>query len=100
MLVYPRADEAVGGLRRQEAVVDADAVVLLPGTRLIVPERVDAGTRRGSPDSVCQSESEEAPKLGACLRQEQGVIDPDLRVLGIDRRRNDVEIAGQYHRLL
>ena len=34
--------EPVGGLRRQQQVVDADAVVLLPGAGLIVPEGVDA----------------------------------------------------------
>ena len=41
------ADEKpVGGFRRQQQMVDADAVVLLPGAGLIVPEGVDAGARR------------------------------------------------------
>ena len=38
-----RRGQPVGGLRRQQQVVDADAVVLLPGAGLIVPERVEAG---------------------------------------------------------
>ena len=40
-----RGGHAVGGLRRQQQVVDADAVVLLPGPGLIVPECVDPGAR-------------------------------------------------------
>ena len=45
-LSMPAVDEPVGGLRRQQQVVDADAVVLLPGAGLIVPERVEARGRR------------------------------------------------------
>ena len=41
MLVDAGAGEPVGGLRRQQQVIDADAVVLLPGAGLIVPERVE-----------------------------------------------------------
>src|SRR5271169_3180143 len=36
--------QLVGGLRRQEQMVDADAVVLLPGARLIIPKAVEAGS--------------------------------------------------------
>ena len=43
MLVDAGGDEPVGGLRRQQQMVDADAVVLLPGAGLIVPEGVEAG---------------------------------------------------------
>src|SRR3984957_16431355 len=34
--------QLVGGLRRQEEMVDADAVVLLPSASLIVPKAVEA----------------------------------------------------------
>src|SRR5437588_38834 len=40
VLVDTGGEEAVGRLGRHQHVVDADAVVLLPGARLIVPERV------------------------------------------------------------
>src|SRR6185369_8174475 len=33
--------QAVAGLRREQEVVDPDAPVLLPGARLVVPERVE-----------------------------------------------------------
>ena len=46
MLVDAGIDEAVGRLRRQQQVVDADAVVLLPGAGLIIPERVERRRRR------------------------------------------------------
>ena len=46
VLVDARRGEPVGGLRRQQQVVDADAPVLLPGAGLIVPERVEARRRR------------------------------------------------------
>ena len=37
---YGAADEPVGSLRRQQDVVDSDAVVLNPCTRLIIPKCV------------------------------------------------------------
>ena len=40
VLVDADAGQPVGGLRRQQQMVDADAVVLLPGAGLIVPEGV------------------------------------------------------------
>ena len=42
MLVDPRRNQPVGRLGRQQQVVDADAPVLLPGARLVIPERVEA----------------------------------------------------------
>src|ERR1043166_3837167 len=40
VLVDAGGEEPVGRLRRHQHVVDADAVVLLPGAGLIIPERV------------------------------------------------------------
>ena len=45
-LSMPAVTSRSAGLRRQQQVVDADAVVLLPGAGLIIPERVEAGLRR------------------------------------------------------
>src|SRR5690606_32661408 len=41
MLLDRCASKAVGGFRRQQQVVNADAVVLLPGAGLVVPEGVE-----------------------------------------------------------
>src|SRR5262249_5125058 len=40
MLVDLAGFETIGSLRRQENVIDADAVVFLPGTGLIIPKRI------------------------------------------------------------
>ena len=42
MLVDAARDQPVGGARRQQQVIDADAVILLPGAGLIIPERIKA----------------------------------------------------------
>src|SRR5277367_909904 len=44
--------QLVRGLRRQEQVVDADAVVLLPAARLIIPKAVEAGSVGGGAQRV------------------------------------------------
>ena len=41
MLVDAGGGQAVGGLRREQQMIDADAVVLLPGAGLVVPERIE-----------------------------------------------------------
>ena len=92
--------EAVGGLRRQQQVVDADAVVLLPGAGLVVPERVGAGRIGGGAHGFRETEIDQTPEGLPRLRLEQRVAQPVLRVLGVDRLRNDVEVAGQNQRLL
>src|SRR6185437_362180 len=46
-LVDGDRSKPVGGLGRQDEVVDTDAVVLLPGARLVVPESVEAGSVGG-----------------------------------------------------
>ena len=63
VLVDAGGDEPVGRLRREQQVVDADAVVLLPGAGLIVPERVEAGIVRSRTDGVGQSEMGQGAEL-------------------------------------
>ena len=52
MLVDSHRLQPVGSLRRQQQVVDADAVVLLPGAGLIVPEGVDLFRVGGGPHGL------------------------------------------------
>ena len=100
MLVDRRRDQPVGGLRRQQEMVDADAVVLLPGAGLVIPERVEAGLVAGARNASVRPRLHERAELSPGLRQEQRVADPGGRVAGIGRRRNDVVVAGQDQRLL
>src|SRR5262249_31406063 len=99
MLVDADVREPVRRLRREQQMVDADAVVLLPGARLIIPERENAPLVIGGAQGVGEAEVEQRVKLGARLRQEQRVIRPRRRIAGVARRRNDVEIARQDERL-
>src|SRR5439155_18090029 len=46
--------QPVGGLRREQDVVDPDAVVFLPGPSLVVPERVEARLVAAGADRVGQ----------------------------------------------
>ena len=74
----------VGGLRREQQVVDADAVVPLPGAGLIVPEGVGPGVPSAWREGVGQAEplherAEGCPRL----RLEEGVAQPRRRIVGV-----------------
>ena len=81
-------------------MVDADAVVLLPGARLVIPESVETGSVRGRAKRVSQAKRKQFAELRARLGQEQSVVDPILSARGVARVGNDVEVAGQNERLL
>src|SRR5262249_60889882 len=81
-------------------MVDADAVVLLPGAGLVVPERVRTGPIASGPDRVRQTEMVKGAEFLPRARQEQRVFDPAVGVAGVERGWNDVEISAQDERLL
>ena len=70
------AGEPVGGGRRQQHVIDADAVVLLPGAGLIIPERIEAGIVAGGAQRIGQAEIDQRAEFVARARQEQSVAGP------------------------
>ena len=100
MLVDAGGDQPVGGLGREQQVIDANAVVLLPGAGLIVPEAVEAASVRGRAHGVRQAEVRQRPKPGARFRQEERVPDTNLRVVHVDLGRNVVVVAREHERLL
>src|SRR5690606_2889841 len=54
-------DQAVGGGRRKQYVIDTDALIVLPAPGLIIPESVGAGpVRVQSAKSVRQSQIDDA----------------------------------------
>ena len=81
-------------------MIDAQAVVFLPGAGLIVPECILAGRIGDGPQRVGQPEAEQGLKAFAGGGTKQRVIDPGRRIMDVLRRRNDVEIAGQHQRFL
>ncbi len=95
MLVDPDATQPVAGLRRQQQMVDPDAVVLLPGAGLVIPERVLAGLVGDRAQGVGQAEVQQRLEAFPCGRQEQRVIGPGGGVVHVAGLRDDVEIAGQ-----
>ena len=86
MAVDAGIGEPVGGLRRQQQVIDADAVVLGPGAGLVVPERVEVGCVADGADGVGQAEIDQCAELLPGLRQEQRVLGPGLGARGVGRR--------------
>src|ERR1700722_15856857 len=92
--------QLVRGLRRQEQMVDADTVVLLPGARLIVPEGIEACGVRRRAQGVEQAERDELAEFEPRLRQVQSVVDPVFRARRVAPVGNDIEIACQHQRLL
>src|SRR6185503_6683701 len=66
-LVDAGSVEAVGRLRRHQDMVDADAMVLLPGAGLVVPEGVDAGLRVAGAHRVGEAQVDERTERGPGL---------------------------------
>ena len=97
-LVDPGVEQPVGGLRRQQRMIDADAIVLLPRTGLVVPERVDAAGGMEGAQRVGEAEVENRAVLRPGLGLEQRIAGPVRRVPRIARRRDDVEVAGEDRR--
>src|SRR5262249_15470726 len=98
VLVDADGDQPIGRLRRQQQMIDADAVVLLPGAGLVVPKRVRAGPVASGPDRVGQSEKGEGAEFLPRARQEQRVLHPAVGVAGIERGWNDIEVPTQDQR--
>ena len=92
--------EAVGGGRREQQVIDADAVVLLPGAGLVVPERIMARLGMAGAQGVRQAEIDQTPIGSAAFRLVQRVVDPERGVLRILGLRDNVEVAGKNEHLL
>src|SRR5438105_699794 len=90
VFVDGRAGELIGGWRREQDVVDADAVVLLPGAGLVVPERVEALAIITRAYRVRKTHVAEHTKSFAGARQEQCVAGPGFRPAGVRSGRDDV----------
>ena len=88
MLVDAGAVQGIRRRRRQQHVVDADTVVLLPRPGLVVPERILLGQRVAGVDRVDQAQIDEAPIGRPRFRPEQGIAFPGNRIVAILRPRN------------
>ena len=93
-LSAPRG-QAVGGLRRQQQMVDADAQIVLPGATLIVPEGISAHLGMDLPIGIGEAEVNECAEGLAALRPEQGVALPSLGVVAVLDLRDHVVVTAQ-----
>lgn len=91
-------DKPIGGFCREQKMIDTNAVVLLPGTCLIIPERVKLCRIRRGTDRIGQAQIFQRLECGAGLRQEKRVRGPDRRVEAIMRMRNDIIVTCQNKR--
>ena len=99
MAVDAGIDEPVGRLRRQQQVIDADAVVLGEGAGLVIPECVEVAGVADRADGVGEAEIGQRTELLARLRQKQRVLGPRSRIAGVGCGRDDVVVARQDERL-
>ena len=95
----PQCLQMIGGLRRQQDVIDADAVILGPGAGLIVPEGVAMGLGMAGAPGVGEAEIFDRPQRRARFGAEQRIALPGLRVPHIVWRRDDIVVAHQRQRL-
>ena len=86
MAVDAGVDQPVGGLRRQQHVIDADAVVFLEGAGLVIPEGVEVGGIADGAERVGQPEIGQRAELLPRRRQEQRVLGPGGRIAGVAER--------------
>ncbi len=80
-------------------MVDADAVVLLEGASLVVPERILVRPAVAGLERFGQTEILQAAEGSAGFRQAERVGVPDGIVPAVIRRRNAVIVAADHERL-
>src|SRR6185369_4982378 len=92
MLVDPAIAQPIQPLRREQNMVDADAVILAPGAGLIVPERILPGRLVTGAEGIGIAQMFDGSERGSGLRLKQSVVDPGLGIVAIPVFGNDVVI--------
>src|SRR5262249_31617064 len=99
MLVDAAILQPVQALRRQQNVIDADALVFAPGSGLVIPKGILAGLGVTGAESIGETQIFDATPGGFGLGLEQRVIDPGFGIVTVPVLRDDVVIADQGHGL-
>jgi hypothetical protein len=90
--------QPVGGLWREQQVVDAQTIVLLPGAALIVPIAVAVRLVVQGAVGLGVAQVEQDPKTPPGLRLAQGVVGEGGRIIDIVVGRADVVVAAEDDR--
>ncbi len=76
-------------------MIDANALIALPGTCLIIPECVESGRIRRCAQCIGQPQVQQSAKPRPGFGQNQSVADPGLRIMDVPVVWNDILIAGE-----
>ena len=96
--VHLRVLQPIGKRWTEQQMIDAQPSVPPIGVPEIVPKGVDRPVRVESPERVGPALADKPCVERPDFRGEQGVFGPAFRVLDVDFRRHDVEVAGDHHR--
>jgi hypothetical protein len=80
-------------------MVDADAVVSLIGTGLVIPERVQSRLIVAGADRIAEAQVQEFAKLRPAFGLEERVVPPSRRIGRVLRLRDHVVVAAKDERL-
>src|SRR6185437_2005061 len=97
-LVDVGVEQAVGGLRRAQQVIDAQALVAIPAPGLIIPEAVAMRLGMEDAERIDQAEVEEGAEAAARFRTAQRVVAPAGGIVDVIVGRHDVVVAGEHER--
>src|SRR5262249_44488947 len=93
-----RVGHAIGHRRTQQQVIDAKPGVAPVRVTKEIPEGVDRLLGIALADRVGPTLAHEPLKLLAHLNPEEGVVGPALGLVDVTLGRDDVVVAGEYHR--
>ena len=85
-------------LWRQQKMIDADAVVFLPCTRLIVPKSIERHVRCTAADCVDKAQIFERLEARTAFGMGQGILGPEFGLFGIQIGWDYVLVSRQNKR--
>ena len=91
-------DQAIGEIRRQQQVVQPQALVARPAVPQIGPEGPKRSGRMELAQGVGPALAQQALISGADLWLQQRVVGPRVRLIDVGLGGHDIVVAGQHHR--
>src|SRR5690606_22188534 len=89
------AFQAIGGLRREHQMIDAQAFVALPAAGLVIPEGIAMALGMEVQERIGIAEADEGAEMSASLEAGEGILGPGHRIIDIVVGRDDVVVAAE-----